>query len=49
MVPYDKMYARLFNAITDALPLILDDPLLARQLLKKAQQDTEELYLSQDE
>ena len=47
-VPYQKMYTTLFNAITDALCLIDDGNLVAaKALLKRAQQATEELYISQ--
>ena len=46
--PYQKMYATLFNAITDALRLIDEGDLTgAKILLKRAQQATEELYISQ--
>lgn len=48
MPPYDKMYCLLFNAISDALPLILTSPLQAWQHLKQAQQKTEELFLAED-
>lgn len=45
--PYQKMYTTLFNAITDTLRLIDKDDLTgARILLKRAQQATEELYIS---
>lgn len=42
-----KMYSRLFNAITDVLPLI--DNTDAAETLKQAQIDTEEMYMSQGE
>lgn len=46
--PYQKMYCTLFNAITDALDLIKgNDPSGAEEVLKTAQQKTEELYISQ--
>ena len=48
MPPYDKMYSRLFNAITDALELLRSDPAKAREILVRAQRDTEEMYISDD-
>ena len=46
--PYQKMYAMLFNAITDALRLMDEGDLMgAKILMKRAQQATEELYISQ--
>ena len=43
---YDKMYTRLFNAVTDALEEMAQQNFgAARQLLVQAQQDCEELYL----
>ena len=48
MPPYDKMYSRLFNAITDALPLIQCDPQLAQHILRQAQQETEDLYITEE-
>lgn len=45
--PYQKMYTALFNAITDALRLMdTNDTAKAIELLKCAQQRTEELYIS---
>ncbi len=46
MVPYQKMYVHLFNAITDALEELRsqnDDQ--AKAILMKAQQWAEELYI----
>lgn len=46
-IPYQKMYTKLFNAITDALSLLEDGDLPeAKAVLKRAQQATEELYIS---
>lgn len=48
LIPYQKMYAKLFNAITDALNLLEDGDLpKAKAVLKQAQQATEELYISE--
>ena len=50
MPNYQKMYAIAFNAISDALEEL--DKLnigMAKDYLKKAQIQTEELYISQDE
>ena len=38
MPNYQKMYLRLFNAVTDSI-----------EILTKAQQDCEEFYISDDE
>ena len=38
MPDYKKMYLQLFNAVTDSI-----------EILTKAQQDCEELYISDDE
>ena len=38
MPDYQKMYLSLFNAVTDAI-----------ELLQKAQQDAEEIYISEGE
>lgn len=47
-IPYQKMYTTLFNAITDALNLLEDGDLWdARAVLRRAQQATEELYISE--
>ena len=37
------MYSKLFNSITDALPLI--DNIKATEILKQAQIDAEEMYI----
>ena len=45
-VPYQKMYAMLFNAITDALRLMeKSDSAGAAELLRRAQQSTEDQYI----
>ena len=47
---YKKMYFHLFNAITDALRDIENgDPSAAEQRLIRAQQTTEEMYISADD
>lgn len=47
---YKKMYYQLFNAIIDALELLEQGRLQeAGDLLKRAQQDAEETYLSEEE
>ena len=47
MPDYQKLYHMLFNAITDALEAMSrGEPLQARLLLIRAQQDTEEIYIS---
>ncbi len=47
-VPYQKMYTKLFNTITDALNLLEDGNLWeATAVLKQAQQATEEFYISE--
>ena len=38
-----KMYSKLFNTISDVLPLIEDTK--AAEILKQAQLDTEEMYI----
>lgn len=44
---YKKMYYTLFNAVTDVLGLLEKGNVWdARKVLVKAQQDTEELYIS---
>ena len=46
MADYKKMYAVLFNAITDALDALqAQNPVLAAVLLVQAQQHTETLYI----
>lgn len=48
--PYQKMYTTLFNAITDALGLMEENQtFIAMDRLKRAQQETEELYITQGE
>ena len=50
MPDYQKMYTTLFNAITDAIKSIQDCNFgIAKDTLIKAQQDTEELYISDEE
>ena len=50
MPDYEKMYLLLFNAVTDALEDIADCNYgAARDLLIQAQQQTEELYISDGE
>ena len=47
---YKKMYFHLFNAITDALrDMENGDPSSAGRRLIRAQQETEEMYISADE
>ena len=47
---YKKMYFHLFNAITDALiDMEKGDPSAAGQRLIRAQQETEEMYISADD
>lgn len=46
MADYQKMYTTLFNAITDALAQLARQNVgEARELLEKAQQTTEEMYV----
>ena len=45
MPDYMKMYALLFNAITDALNKLDCSPEDAKSLLIAAQQKTEEMYI----
>lgn len=40
-----KMYSKLFNTITDVLPLIENTK--AAEILKQVQIDTEEMYVSE--
>ena len=50
MPDYQKMYTTLFNAITDAVKSIQDGNFgIAKEILTKAQQVTEELYISDEE
>lgn len=47
---YKKMYLTLFNAITDALRLMeKGNPAGAAEILKRAQRDTEEMYIEAGE
>lgn len=47
--PYQKMYIKLFKAVTGALELMnAGEFLLARGFLVSAQQETEELYIEAD-
>ncbi len=48
--PYKKMYAALFNAVTDALNMMEDrDYGAAQRRLMSAQREAEELYLDSGE
>ena len=48
MAPYKKMYLALFNAVTDALEALEETNYgQAKDLLRRAQQNTEEWYLDQ--
>ena len=48
MPDYQTMYLHLFNAVTDAIESIEQQNYgTAKELLIKAQQDTEELYISE--
>lgn len=50
MEPYKEMYYHLFNAVTDALAMLAQQNYgLAVKRLKRAQQETEELYLKAGE
>ena len=50
MSDYEKMYHMLFNAITDALEeLEKDAPDAAADILRQAQCDTEEMYITAEE
>ena len=45
---YQKMYLTLFNAVTDALSLLEQgDAPMAEERLKRAQRETEKLYISE--
>lgn len=47
---YKKMYLKLFNAVTDALGLMeKGDPAGAAEVLKRAQQGAEEIYMEGNE
>ena len=46
MTNYKEMYLTLFNAVTDAIELFQKcQPLEAAEILKTAQQETEEMYI----
>ena len=46
---YKQMYYKLFNSVSDAIEAIgKADFSLAQNILIKAQQDTEEMYISQE-
>ena len=50
MVDYQKLYTKLFNAITDALDALEQLNVgQARDILRQAQQEAEEEYLSAEE
>ena len=50
LAPYPQMYAVLFKSITGALQLMeAGEFMLARTMLVKAQQDTEEMYIEGNE
>ena len=47
---YKKLYFHLFNSVTDAIEAIsAHDSLAARDILIRAQQETEEMYMADDE
>ena len=48
MADFKRMYFRLFNAVTDALAQI-DEQLPAAEILRRAQQDCEEMYIFDNE
>lgn len=46
MTDYQHLYARLFNALTDALEAMENQDFgTARSILVRAQQETEEIYM----
>jgi len=50
MTDYKKLYYKLFNAVTDALEALEQLNVgQAKELLLRAQQETEELYLSEED
>ena len=50
MPDYQKMYTTLFNAVTDAVESIQHhNAAAAEQILIRAQQETEELYIDAEE
>lgn len=42
---YKKMYCHIFNTVTDAIEIC--DDLKVKEMLIKAQQETEEIYISE--
>lgn len=47
MEPYKEMYLKLFNSVTDSIEQIRSQNFgMAMEILIKAQQDSEELYIS---
>ena len=49
MVDYQKLYTKLFNAITDALEqLDKQNIACARDILVRVQQEAEDVYLEED-
>ena len=49
MPDYQKLYTTLFNAVTDAIERIQQhNPAAAEKILIQAQQETEELYISEE-
>lgn len=46
---YEKMYLKLFNAVTDAIRLLPEEQSVAREILIKAQQNCEELFMETEE
>jgi len=50
MTDYKKLYYKLFNAVTDALEALEQLNVgQAKELLLRAQQEAEELYLSEED
>lgn len=48
MPEYEKMYLKLFNAVTDALATLEKENFgIAAELLRKGQEACEELYLTE--
>lgn len=45
---YKKMYLKLFNAVSDVIKLLPENSAAAK-LLIKAQQECEEMFMSEDE
>lgn len=46
---YKKMYLKLFNIVTDAVDIIKENPLKAKELLENAQRECEEIYIANGE